>query len=74
MKRNCCSKCHQEIERQDFFMQSRSGKICSDCLVKAETVEAESAHLFKQRGPKGEKPPAAKKSGMVIAMPLKEAL
>ncbi|MGL1863404.1 MAG: hypothetical protein OCC46_12840 [Pseudodesulfovibrio sp.] len=55
-------------------MQSRSGKICSDCLVKAGTVEAESAHLFKQRGPKGKKPPAAKRSAMVIAMPLKEAL
>ena len=74
MKQNCCSKCHQEIESQDFFMKSKSGKICSDCLVKAGTVEAESAHLFKPRGPKGEKKPAMKRSGMVIAMPLKEAL
>ena len=74
MKRNCCSKCRQEIDSRDFFVESKSGKICSDCLVKAGPVEPESAHLFKMRGPKGQRPQPKKQKAAVIPLSFKEAL
>lgn len=75
MKQNRCSKCQQEIDSQDFFMESKGGKICSDCLVKSGPVEAENAHLFKPRGPKGQTVKRPKeRRGAVIVLPLKEAL
>ena len=73
MKRHCCSKCSREIDSQDFFMESKDGKICSDCLIAAGPIEPESAHLVKVRGPKGQQP-RKKERAVVIAMPLKQAL
>ncbi|MDC0335586.1 hypothetical protein OAN24_01635 [Pseudodesulfovibrio sp.] len=73
MKRICCSKCREEIGSHDFFMVTKGGKICSDCLVKAEAKTTPSAYLFKQRGPKGQTPQAKEKSN-VIVLPFKEAL
>lgn len=74
MKRNRCSQCRQEIDQRDFFVETRKGKICSDCMVKAGPVEDDCAHLFKPRGPKGHKPQPKKRSGKVIALQFKEAL
>lgn len=55
-------------------MESKSGKICSDCLIEAGSVEAENAHLFTDRVLKEKKPQAEGRGGVVIALPLKEAL
>jgi len=74
MKRNCCSTCCQEIDSKDFYLESKRGKICSDCLVKAGPIDAESAHLFKPRGPKGQKPPEKERRCTGALLSLKEAL
>ena len=75
MKQNCCDECQQEIDKNDFFMESKSGKICSDCLVMSGAVEAENAHLFKLRGSKAQNKTRLKEQpGAVLTLPLKEAL
>lgn len=74
MKRNCCSNCGFKIETHDFYMETRSGKICSDCLIGEGTVLASTAHLFKLRGPKGKVRQKGKERASVIQLPLKEAL
>jgi len=74
MKQNLCSKCHQEIDSRDFFMESKNGKICSDCLVQSGPMEADNAHLFKPRGPKGKRPQAKKQTATVIPLSFKKAL
>lgn len=74
MKNNVCCKCHCEIDSQDFFMNSKNGKICSDCLVNQGPLEAENAHLFKPRGPKNKSPKPKEQRGAIITLPLKEAL
>ena len=74
MKRICCSRCREEIGHHDFFMRTKGGKICSDCLVKEAPVQPDAVHLFKQGGPKDKKAPQKEKGGIVIALPLNEAL
>lgn len=49
MIRNRCSKCDREIDWRDFFVNATSGKICSDCLIKAKPVDVESVYLFERR-------------------------
>lgn len=74
MKIKCCSTCHQEIDQKDFFLETRKGKICSDCLVQAGPVEDDCAHLFKPRDPRGQRAPIRKQTGKIIVVPFKEAL
>lgn len=74
MKRNCCSQCRREIDKQDFYMECRRGKICSDCLIQAGPVDKNSAKHFRPRGPKGEQGQPRKRSASLIALPLKQAL
>lgn len=74
MKQNRCSKCREEIDSRDFFMESKGGKICSDCLVAAEPVEDENTHLFKSRTPKGNGVQAKKERPVLELLSFKEAL
>lgn len=71
MKRNACSQCRREIGSLDFYMESKSGKICSDCLMEIEPVVAEDVHLFKRRE-QGEM--RDRRSAGTISLHLKEAL
>lgn len=71
MKRNRCNECHQEIERYDFFMETKHGKICSDCLVEPEAVDADTAHLYATKKTKEE---TLDGNGILLTFPLKEAL
>lgn len=45
--KNQCSKCRQAIDSWDFYVESRSGKICSSCLVAQELPSQEYQALFK---------------------------
>ena len=73
MKKACCCKCKQEIEDHDFYVNSRQGKICSDCLIQAGSVDDDCARLFKPRGPKAPKN-ASKSIGAALFLPAKKAL
>jgi len=74
MKRNCCSTCHREIDSRDFYVETKKGKTCSDCLAWGGPLKAESTHLFKPRGPKEHKVQPKKQGANVIPIPLKKAL
>ncbi|QJB55717.1 hypothetical protein [Pseudodesulfovibrio sp. zrk46] len=74
MKQKRCSKCRQEIDPRDFFMECKDGKICSDCLVAAEPVDAENVHLFKPCGPKGNGTQVKKQKPVLELLSFKEAL
>ncbi len=56
MNRHHCDQCRNEIDSNDFYMISRSGKICSDCLMVAGPIETGSAYLFRRGNPKKEQP------------------
>ncbi|MBC17473.1 MAG: hypothetical protein CL942_14545 [Desulfovibrio sp.] len=71
MKRNRCNECQQEIDRHDFFMETKKGKICSDCLVESGPVEPDTAHLFTAQQTRHDKQDG---SGVLLTLPLKEAL
>lgn len=45
--KNQCSKCKHDIDNWDFYVESRSGKICSSCLVAGEMPSQEYKSLFK---------------------------
>ena len=73
MKKNSCCKCRQVIDEHDFYMNSREGKICSDCLVQAGPIDEDCAQIFKPRGPKTPKN-TSKSTGAMALVPSKLAL
>lgn len=65
MKPTCCL-CGYAIHRNDFYVDSPKGKICSTCLVHLEE-SAEYSRLFKPKGPRPGQRPVRKKPQMQVA-------
>jgi len=47
MKKNRCSNCRQGIDRIDFYIERKSGKICSECYVYGTPLEPKKVLLFR---------------------------
>lgn len=46
MPRNHCCLCNEMIEKMDFYIQSRRGKICSECMVTQKALREDMQVLL----------------------------